>query len=58
MREKGLADSGAQVCTVGQEVVRALGLNSSMLGRTRLRVRGVKRSDLNVASNRGFGGCH
>ena len=33
---------------MGQDEVRVLGLNSSMLAKTRLRVRGVKMSDLNV----------
>ena len=48
-----LADSGAQVCTVGQEMVRAVGLNSSMIAKTRLRVRGVNKSDLNVMGDGG-----
>ena len=46
--ERGLADTGAQVCTAGPGTMQALGLNSSMLARTKLKVRGVKRTELSV----------
>ena len=46
--EHGLSDSGAQVCTAGLETMEALGLSRSMLAKTRLRVRGVKRTELRV----------
>ena len=48
VRERGLADTGAMVCTAGLDTIKALGLQVNMLARTRLVVRGVKRSRLTV----------
>ena len=48
MRERGLADTGSMVCTAGLDTIKALGLQVNMLARTRLVVRGVKRSRLTV----------
>ena len=46
--EHGLADTGAQVCTAGLGTMEALGLSHSMLAKTKLKVRGVKRTELRV----------
>merc|ERR1719508_617764 len=46
--ERGLADTGAQVCTAGPGTMEALGLSISMLAKTKLKVRGVKRTELTV----------
>ena len=46
--ERGMADTGAQVCTAGLSTIEAMGLQVNMLAKTRLVVRGVKGSRLTV----------
>ena len=41
-RERGLADTGAMVCTAGQDIVRAMWLQVDILAKTKMVVQGVQ----------------
>ena len=47
-RRSALADTGAMVCTAGLDILGTMGIQKDMLAKTRMVLRGVKRSRLTV----------